>query len=126
MIKNLTLQSMANLQEVWLRMQKTKKKQKEIRSAYKEALANSADYGKIVEDLKTLREKKKKIVMDTRADFSSEFNELETLKADAETDAEMLSDLALNTFIKGETVQVTDEYENKYEPVFVVKFKRVY
>ncbi|MFA5128410.1 MAG: hypothetical protein WC445_00400 [Patescibacteria group bacterium] len=117
---------MANLQEVWLRMQKTKKKQKEIRSAYKDALANSADYGKIVEDLKTLREKKKKIEMDVRGDFSSEFNELETLKADTETDAEMLSDLALNTFVKGETVQVTDEYENKYEPVFVVKFKRVY
>ncbi len=117
---------MANLQEVWLRMQKTKKKQKEIRSAYKEALANSVDYGKVVEDLKTLREKKKKIEADTRADFSSEFNELETLKADAETDAEMLSDLALNTYVKGETIQVTDEYENKYEPVFVVKFRRVY
>ncbi|MBU1146365.1 hypothetical protein KKD80_02345 [Patescibacteria group bacterium] len=117
---------MANLQEVWLRMQKTKKKQKEIRSAYKDALAGSADYAKIVEDLKTLREKKKKIEMDVRGDFSSEFRELDNLKADTETDAEMLSDLALNTFVKGETVQVTDEYENKYEPVFVVKFKRVY
>lgn len=117
---------MANLQEVWLRMQKTKKKQKEIRSAYKEALAASADYGKIVEDLKTLREKKKKIEADTRADFSSEFAELDTLKADAETDQEVLSDLALNTYTKGETVQVTDEFENKYEPVFVVKFRRVY
>lgn len=117
---------MPNLQEVWSRMQKTKKKQKEIRAAYKDALANSADYGKIVEDLKTLREKKKKIEMDTRADFSSEFAELDTLKADAETDQEVLSDLALNTYTKGETVQVTDEYENKYEPVFVVKFRRVY
>ena len=117
---------MANLQEVWLRMQKTKKKQKEIRAAYKEALANSADYGKIVEDLKTLREKKKKIEMDTRQDFSSEFRDLEAMKADAETDQEMLSDLALNTLVKGETVQVTDEFENKYEPVFVVKFRRVY
>jgi hypothetical protein len=48
------------------------------------------------------------------------------MKADAETDQEMLSDLALNTLVKGETVQVTDEFENKYEPVFVVKFRRVY
>jgi hypothetical protein len=117
---------MPNLQEVWIRMQKTKKKQKEIRAAYKDALANSADYGKIVEDLKTLREKKKKIEADTRQDFSSEFKDLDMLKADAETDQEMLSDLALNTLVKGETVQVTDEYENKYEPVFVVKFRRVY
>jgi hypothetical protein len=117
---------MANLQEVWSRMQKAKKKQKEIRAAYKEALANSVDYGKIVEDLKTLREKKRKIEMDVRADFSSEFAELDNLKADAETDMEMLSDMALNTYVKGETVQVTDEFENKYEPVFFVKFKRVY
>ena len=117
---------MPNLQEVWNRMQKTKKKQKEIRTAYKDALANNADYGKVVEDLKTMREKKKKIEMDTRADFSSEFNELETLKADAETDQEVLSDLALNTYIKGETVRLIDEFNNNYEPVFVVKFRRVY
>lgn len=117
---------MANLQEVWLRVQKTKKKQKEIRSAYKDALVNSTDYAKIVEDLKNLREKKKKIEMDVRQDFSSEFFELDNLKADTETDMEMLSDLALNTYVNGETVQVTDEHENKYEPVFVVKFRRVY
>lgn len=107
-------------------MQKAKKKQKEIRKAYKEALVNSVDYGKIVEDLKNLREKKKKIEMDVRHDFSSEFSELDNLRADAETDMEMLSDMALNTYIKGETVEVVDEFENKYEPVFVVKFKRVY
>lgn len=117
---------MPNLQEVWSRMQKSRKKQKEIRSAYKDALANDPDYGKIVEDIKTLREKKKKIEMNVRGDFSSEFRDLDSLKADAETDQELLSDLAMNTFVKGETVQVTDEYENKYEPVFVVKFKRVY
>lgn len=117
---------MPNLQEVWNRMQKTRKKQKEIRAAYKDALTNHPDYGKITEDIKTLREKKKKIEMDTRSDFSSEFKDFDALKADAETDQELLSDLALNTLVKGETVQVTDEYENKYEPVFVVKFRRVY
>jgi len=117
---------MKDLQEVWSRLQKTKRKQKEIRTAYKDALVNNADYGKIVEDLKTLREKKKQIEADTRRDFSSEFNELETLKADAETDQELLSDIALNTFVKGETVRITDEFNNNYEPVFVVKFKKVY
>jgi len=117
---------MANLQEVWGRLQKTKQKQKEIRTSYKDALASSADYVKVVEDLKTLREKKKQIEIGIRRDFSSEFNQLETLRADAETDQELLSDIALNTFVKGETVKITDEFNNNYEPVFVVKFKKVY
>ncbi len=117
---------MKDLQEVWSRLQKTKQKQKEIRTSYKDALAGSADYVKAVEDLKTLREKKKQIEIDVRRDFSSEFNQLETLRADAETDQELLSDIALNTFVKGETVRVTDEYENNYEPIFLVKFKKVY
>ena len=49
---------------------------------------------------------------------------LDDFKIDLESDATMLSDIALSKFIKGETVKVVDEYNNTYQPIFTVKFKK--
>ena len=37
----------------------------------------------------------------------------------------MMSDIALNKIMKGETVEITDQYDNKYEPLFSVKFRKI-
>jgi predicted transcriptional regulator len=117
---------MQDLQGVFTRLRKTKEKQRAINAAYKEALSKTPGYENIASELKTLKEKKRKIEEDVRRDFKNEFNEMDGLKADAETDQELLSDIALNTLVKGETVKVTDDENNNYEPVFSVKFKKVY
>ena len=44
---------MPDIQEIFSRIQATKKKQKDIRSAYKDALANSGEYQEIAEKTKT-------------------------------------------------------------------------
>ena len=116
---------MANLQEVFDRIQKSKQEQKEIKSMYRDALANSKVYQTTVEDLKTLKEKKKKIEDQIKEDFRSEFDKLDTLKADIENDNMLLSDAAITKLMKGETVEVTDNKDNKYEPLFSVRFKRI-
>ena len=36
----------------------------------------------------------------------------------------MLNDLALTPLMKGETVEVKDEFENAYEPTWKVNFKK--
>jgi hypothetical protein len=36
----------------------------------------------------------------------------------------MLNDMAMTMLMDGKTVEVTDEYENQYEPLFTVKFKK--
>ena len=115
---------MQDIQEIFNHIQEIKKKQKDIKSAYKEALDSSQEYGEINEKLKTLRERKKQIEAATKADFSSEFTKLDDYKIDLESDNAMLSDAALSKMVKGETVEVTDEYNNKYEPIFSVKFKK--
>jgi hypothetical protein len=46
------------------------------------------------------------------------------MKIDLDSDMEMISDLALNQLMKGETVKVKDEYEVEYDPLFTVKFKK--
>jgi len=117
---------MQNIQEVFNRIQKAKQKQKEIRKMYKEALEQTPGYKEIVDDYKDLRDKKKQVETQVKQDFAKEFEELDDLKADIQTDQEVLSDIALNKLVKGDTVEVTDKENNNYEPIFSVKFKKVY
>lgn len=114
----------ANLQQSFDKLQKIKKEQKELRQAYRDSLLNNERYNKVLADIKVLREKKKEIEQGVRAEFSREMTKLDDLKIDWESENEVLSDIALNTLLKGEQVEVSDEYENKYEPIFSVKFKK--
>ena len=116
---------MQNIQEIFNRIQVNKKKQKDIRTAYKDALASSLEYQELTEKLKTMREKKKQIEQTTKEQFSSEFIKLDDLKIDIESDQEMLNDIALSKVMKGESIAITDEYDNEYEPLFSVKFKKM-
>ena len=115
---------MSKLQEVFDRIQKTKQEQKKIKSMYRDALTNSKQYQHALEEAKASREKKKKIEDGIKDEFSKELSKLDNLKADIENDQMLLSDAALSTLMKGETVEVKDEKENKYEPIFSVRFKR--
>jgi predicted nuclease with TOPRIM domain len=115
---------MQDIQEIFNRMQSIKKQQKDIRSTYKDALDSTPEYKEINEKIKTLRERKKQIENTTKESFSSEFTKLDDFKIDLESENVMLSDAALTKLMKGETVQVTDEYNNNYEPLFTVRFKK--
>jgi len=116
---------MAKLQDIFSRIKDLKKEQKEIKTVYRDALSVSKQYQDVVEEIKGLREKKKKIEADIKSQFTSEFDKLDSISLDIKTDNELLSDAALNQLMKGETVQITDEYDNEYEPLFSVKFRKV-
>jgi predicted nucleic acid-binding Zn-ribbon protein len=115
---------MLPLQEVFIRVQAAKKQKKDLETAYKDALKTSLEYQEIDEKLKTLRERKKQIEATIREQFSGELTKIEDLKIDIASDVEMMSDIAMTQLMKGETVEVKDEYENSYEPVFKVNFKK--
>lgn len=115
---------MVKLEEIFNKIQNSKKEQKKIKEIYRDALLNSVEYQKITEELSQLKEKKKKIEEAMKNDFSSEFTKLDNLKADIESDKILLTDIAINQLMKGKTVEVADDYNNKYEPIFSVKFKK--
>ncbi len=115
---------MADLQEIFTRIQITKKKQKDIKTTFRDALDSSLEYKEITEKLKALREKKKQIETSVKAQFASEFNQLDAFQTDLESDNVLLSDAALTLLMKGGTVEVQDEYHNVYDPIFQVKFKK--
>ena len=112
---------MKNIQEIFDRIQEKKREQREINSSYRDALRNSVEYREVVDKLDTLKMKKRQIENALRDQVSTQ---LDTLKLGIKADLETLSDVAFNSLLKGEMVAVTDQYQNKYEPVFSVRFKK--
>lgn len=115
---------MSNLQEVFDRIQETKGKTREVRKMYKDALEGSKEYQDILEKLEALKMRKKQIETDLKEDSMNDFKKLDAYKMHIKTDMELLSDLALNQFVTGARVEVTDSHNQKYEPMFSVRFKK--
>lgn len=115
---------MVEVQEIFNRIQITRKKQKDIKTLYRDALKNSQEYQEIGDKLKALREKKKQLEAGVKSQFTSEFTQLDAYEADIAADLQLLTDAALTQMMKGERVEVQDEFNNVYDPIFTVKFKK--
>ncbi|MFA6183710.1 MAG: hypothetical protein WC682_01255 [Parcubacteria group bacterium] len=110
---------MKNIQEVFDEIQKFKKEKREISREYKYLLDNDGNYQKITEEAKKLRDQKKKI---------EEINKsprLDELKHEIDSLNEMASDIAISQLMEGKSIQIKDEYEVEYEPVYKVTFKKI-
>lgn len=115
---------MQNIQESFDRINQLKKEHKNAKNAYKDALENSENHRKISEELKSLREKKKQIETVIKKDLGDMYQKIEDIDLELKSQKEMIGDIAISSLMKGETVEVKDEYGNFYEPVWSVKFKK--
>ncbi len=115
--------SQSQLDEVYKRILVNKNRQKEIRTMLKDELAHNARYQELIEESTTLRDERKGIEQNVRAG-SKDFQELDELKIEIDTDQELLSDIALNMYVKEDTVEIIDEYEQTWSPSFKVSFKK--
>ncbi len=115
---------MQNAQEVFNKIREMKKEQKDLRDMYKDALVQADEYEELVEEINNLREKKKQIETRIQAELGRAWEKFDDLKREVETEKIMLNDIALTTLMKGETVEVKDEYDNPYEPTWKVNFKK--
>lgn len=115
---------MQDLQSIFNHIQEMKKEMKEIKREYSDALYNADDHETISEEIKKLRERKKQIEIRVQESMGTRYEKLEELKDEIESDQQMLNDLAMTTLMDGKTVEVIDQYENRYEPSFTVKFKK--
>lgn len=115
---------MQDIQEIFNRIRETKQKQREIKKMYKDSLASSQEYKDIIEKLENLKIRKKQIETELKEDSSNDFKQLDAYRMHVKTDNELLSDLALNKLMAGETVEIKDSEDNRYEPQFTVRFKK--
>lgn len=115
---------MPSLEEVYGRLRAKKHEKQEIQKAFKDELANNPRHQQISEQLKTLKEEKKSIENQAWASASADAQKLDLLTLDIESDKELLSDLSLNMYAKGETVEIVDEFNTRWVPKFAVSFKK--
>ena len=115
---------MHDLPSVLQRIRKTKKEVKELNQIVKDSFAASQAYQKILDELKEFKAKKTRYENEIRQECAEEIEKMNRLKTSLKGDQQLLSDLALTKFMKGETIEITDENDTRYEPVFKVTFKK--
>ena len=116
---------MPELQDVFNRVKEKKQERKKLKSVYADALSTSKPYQDVLEELNTLKAKKQGMEAEIKAQFVSELEAMDRIKADIDADNQLMTDIALTTMMKGETVELKDpETDTPYEPVFSVRFKK--
>ena len=115
---------MPSLEEVHGRLRVKAREKSDLQKVFKDELANNPRYQQIAEQLKVLKEEKKSIENQVWAASSADAQKLDLLALDIKSDREMLSEMALNMYVKGETVQIVDEYNARWVPKFAVSFKK--
>ena len=114
---------MSQLQIKFNETRELKKELKDLKEMYKDALIQDDDYEEICEEIKTLREKKKEIELRVQLQLGRAWEKIEELKDEIKVRKEIINDLAISDLMSGVTVEVRDEFENEYEPIWSVKFK---
>ncbi len=115
---------MSTIQDTFFKIQDTKKKQREIRSVYREALSKSYDYQDITAQIRTLREKKKKIEDGIKSEYSRELDMLDEFAESLKVEQDRISDMVLSSLAKGEIIKVRDMRNTAYDPIVKVVFRK--
>lgn len=112
------------MQEVFKRIQDSKRELKGIKQIVKDFLSNSMEYSEINKDIDALKIKKAKVEEIAKVECKEELARADQLKLSIESDNQLLTDISLATYVKGESVRVVDDSKIEYEPRFSVKFKK--
>ncbi len=115
---------MKNIQEIFNKIKEKQKEQKTIKQIYRDVQNNSQEYQLILEKFESIKIEKKKIEERLKDELKSEIEKLYSIKSDIESDKEILNQAALTSILKGEALEISDEYNNRYEPIFSVRFKK--
>jgi len=115
---------MQNLNEIHKTLETKRREMRELNKMFRDELRNNSEYQTVVDELNTLREKKKSIEDAVRASSQEALTNLDLLKLDIKSYAEMLSDVALNKYAAHENIEIIDENNARWLPSFTVKFKK--
>lgn len=116
---------MKDPQEIFEKIQRNKLEVKELRDIYRELLSHSIEFQDLQEEMRILKQKKREIEINLlETDFEKESFKLDELNLDTKELKEMLNDIVITKMMKGESVEITDDYDRIYEPTYKVEFKK--
>ncbi len=115
---------MPELKDVHFRIQDKRKQRREISKGFKDELAHNAGYQEILEELTALKERKKSIENEVRANASADASKLDTLGLEIKADTELLADVAINNFMENRSATFVDDMDQRWVPTFAVRFTK--
>ena len=115
---------MQDVQQVFLRLQDHKAKLKQLNEEFKQELQEVPEYLALSEQKTKLNEEINQIKSSVKDRNPELINKIEDLKIDIASDKEMLSDMILNKYVAGESIELKDEYENNYQLSFSFTAKK--
>ena len=115
---------MQDIQVLFRRTQEIAGEMRAIRKEYKDTLAHDTEHQRLTEEMKTMRDQKKLIETHAQESMGSRYQKFEELRDELSDTKQMISDIAMTTLMKGQPVEVSDEYDTLYEPQFSVSFKK--
>ncbi len=115
---------MQDLKDVYVALQMKKKERRELTKMFQDELKHNGEYQELVKQITGLREKKKSIETQAKANELSDARQLDVLTEEIKGSTELLSDVALAKFLNREQVEIVDEENNRLVPLFTVRFKK--
>lgn len=115
---------MPAVQDIFFKIQDAKKRKREIRTLYRDALKHSSAYSGILDQIAQLQEKKRAIEEKVKSEFSKELDMLDQISHELKDEHERMADLVLAGLLKGEIIKVHDMKNYVYDPVVKVTFKK--
>lgn len=112
---------MKDIKEIFEKIQEHKREQREMNKSIRDALKNSLQYQDINDEMERLRAKKAQIIDSIKIGMGER---MDLLKLNIKDHSQLLTDVALTTIMKGESIKLTDSENNEYEPVFSVRFQK--
>ncbi len=112
---------MRDIKEIFEKIQQHKQEQREINRSLKDALKNSAEYQDLLDQMNRLKARKISIESSVKGDIEQK---IDLLKLHIKESTQTMSDIALTTLMKGESIRIIDSNQNEYEPIFSVRFKK--
>lgn len=112
---------MKDIKEIFEKIQEHKREQREMNKSIRDALKNSLQYQDLNDEMERLRAKKAQIVDSIKIGMGEK---MDLLKLNIKDHSQLLTDVALTTIMKGESIKLTDSENNEYEPIFSVRFQK--
>jgi hypothetical protein len=117
---------MQDIQEVYNRIQEKKKERKRLKKMLKDGLDASASYREIKDEMDKVKAKKQEVESGVFASYQHEKQDIEALDEELKSEQQVMDDIALTMYMKGESIIFKNENDEEYEPTFKVKYKKAH
>jgi len=123
-IENNLPKQMKDIQEIFNELKELENEQKVTRKDYRNILLQSPEYEAITDKLEALRAEKKEIELSAQGELGSAWDKFEENKQKIKDLKQIITDVAMTDLMEGKTVEVRDQWDTLYEPVYTITFKK--